>query len=72
MNSRQARWLEFICEFDFVIKHLKGKEEKDVDALNRRMHVMHVSTISTCKSNLKSITFKALISDGYYLQVKEM
>ena len=23
LNSRQARWLEFLCEFDFEIKHIK-------------------------------------------------
>ena len=25
LNARQARWLEFLCEFDFEIKHIKGK-----------------------------------------------
>ena len=38
-------------EFDFDIKYIKGKENKVVDALNIRVHDMHVSTISMCKSN---------------------
>ena len=25
LNARQGRWLEFLCEFDFEIKHIKGK-----------------------------------------------
>ena len=25
LNARQARWLDFLCEFDFEIKHIKGK-----------------------------------------------
>ena len=25
LNVRQARWLEFLCEFYFEIKHIKGK-----------------------------------------------
>ena len=25
LNARQARWLEFLCEFDFEIKHIKGQ-----------------------------------------------
>ena len=29
-NARKARWLEFLCEFDFGIKHIKGKENKVV------------------------------------------
>ena len=28
LNSMQARWLEFLCEFYFEIKHIKGKENK--------------------------------------------
>jgi hypothetical protein len=33
LNSRQTRWLEFLSEYDFNIKHIKGKENKVVDAL---------------------------------------
>jgi hypothetical protein len=28
LNARQSRWLEFLCECDFDIKHIKGKENK--------------------------------------------
>ena len=48
LNARQARWLEFLCEFDFEIKHIKGKENKVVDALNRKVHQMHVASLSIC------------------------
>ena len=37
LNSRQARWLEFLCELDFEIKHIKGKENKVADALSRKV-----------------------------------
>ena len=37
LHARQARWLEFLCEFDFEIKHIKGKDNKVVDALNRNV-----------------------------------
>ena len=37
LNARQTRWLEFLCEFDFEIKHIKGKENKVVDALSQRI-----------------------------------
>ena len=71
LNARQARWLQFLCEFDFEIKHVKGKENRVANALSRRMHVMHVATISTCNSDLKSRILKSIILDGYYLKVKE-
>ena len=35
-----------MCEFDFEIKHIKGKENKVVDALNRNVHEMHVASLS--------------------------
>ena len=35
MNERKARWLAFLSEYDFEIKHIKGKENKVVDALSR-------------------------------------
>jgi hypothetical protein len=46
LNARQSRWLEFLSEYDFDIKHIRGKENKVVDALNRRMHEMHATSIS--------------------------
>jgi hypothetical protein len=46
LNSRQTRWLEFLSEYDFDIKHIKGKENKVVDTLSRRVHIMHATTIS--------------------------
>lgn len=39
LNVRQARWLAFLNEFEFEIKHIKGKENKIVDALSRHAHV---------------------------------
>ena len=48
LNARQSRLTEFLCEFDFEIKHIKGKENKVVDALSRKLHAMHVAAISNC------------------------
>ena len=45
LNARQARWLEFLCEFDFEIKHIKGKENKVADALSRKVQEMHVESL---------------------------
>jgi hypothetical protein len=36
LNARQARWLEFLSEFVFEIKHIKGKENKVAEALSGR------------------------------------
>jgi len=37
LNTRQARWLATLSEFDFEIKYIKGKENRVVDALSKRV-----------------------------------
>ena len=49
-NARQARWLEFLCEFDFEIKLIKGKENKVADALSRKVQEMHLASLTICQS----------------------
>jgi hypothetical protein len=46
LNARQSKWLEFLSEYEFEIKHIKGKENKVVDALSRRVHELHATDIS--------------------------
>jgi hypothetical protein len=69
LNARQSRWLEFLSEYDFDIKHIKGKENKVVDALSRRVHELHATTISMYQSDLKDKIIEAAKSD---LQYKEL
>ena len=38
LNAREAQWLAFLSEFDFKVRHIKGKENKVVGALRRRVH----------------------------------
>ena len=71
LNSRQARWMEFLCEFDFEIKHIKGKENKVADALRRKVHEMHVASLSTCHSDLRKRIVNHTARDELYVQVKD-
>ena len=59
--------MEFLCEFDFEIKHGKGKENKVANAFSRNFHVI---AISICNTNLRAMVLEALASDEFYLQVK--
>jgi hypothetical protein len=52
LNARKIRWLEFLCEYDFDIKHIKGKENKVDDSLNRRVHELHDTTISMYRNDI--------------------
>jgi hypothetical protein len=52
------------------IKHIKGKENKVVDALSRRVHEMHPTTISMYSLDLKSRILEAATADQHFVYVK--
>jgi len=47
LNAKKARWFATISEFDFEIRYIKGKDNRVVDALSRRVHVNHKETMSS-------------------------
>jgi hypothetical protein len=53
LNVRQARWMDILTEFDFEIKHIKGKENRVVDSLRRSMKVFHLAAVSIDESDIK-------------------
>ena len=71
LNSRHVRWMEFLCEFDFEIKHIKGKENKVDDALSRKVQEMHVASLSICQSDLRQKFVSHAAGDELYEQVKD-
>ena len=46
LNARQRHWMEFLCEYDFEMKYIQGKENVVVDALSLRRHVISSMTLS--------------------------
>ena len=72
LNARQARWLSFLSEFDMDIKHIKGKENKIVDALRRNgyQNISHIG--SSASFDLEDLVEKVADQDPNYgnLQVK--
>jgi hypothetical protein len=57
LNARQSRWLEFLNEYDFDIRNIKGKEKKVVDALNKRVHEMNLQPLS-CTNHISKTNFR--------------
>ena len=63
--------MEFLCEFDFEIKHIKGKENKVVDALSRKVHEMHLASLSIFQSYFRHHIVNHTAEDELYTQVKD-
>jgi hypothetical protein len=63
------RWLEFLHEYDFDIMHIKGKENKVVDALNKRVPELHATTISMYQTNIKCRISEATKVDSQYIEL---
>jgi hypothetical protein len=53
LDARQRISLEFLSEYNFDIKHIKGKENKVVDALSKRVHEPHATAISMYHTDVK-------------------
>ena len=60
-----------LCEFDFEINHIKGKENKVVDALSRKVQEMHVASLSIFQIDLRQRIVNHVAEDELYVQVNE-
>jgi hypothetical protein len=40
LNQKNVKWVEFMHNFSFVIKHISGTANKVVDALSRKCFLM--------------------------------
>jgi hypothetical protein len=69
LNARQARWLAFLSEFDFEVRHIKGKENKVADALRRRVHGLFEMNISRVESDLEQRIRTIGINDKNYTKI---
>ena len=71
LNARQARWLAFLSEYDFEIKHIKGKENKVFDALRRNAVTSFVAAIISYKTDLEDKLEEGMKWDIEYQNLKE-
>jgi hypothetical protein len=55
-----------LCEYEFDIKHIKGKENKVVDALSRKVHEIHATSISMYRTEIKDRIVEAANDDLQY------
>ena len=70
LNARQARWLAFLSEYDFEIQHIKGKENKVVDALSRNARLNFTTTTSTYVLDLDEQLKEGVKQDEIYQKLQ--
>ena len=54
-----------------LISNTKGKENKVVDALSRKVHEMHAASLSIGQSNLRQQIVNHTAEDEMYVQIKD-
>jgi hypothetical protein len=56
LNQKHAKWVEYMHNFTFVIKHISGTANKFVDALNKKYLLMQQFRVKTLGfDNLKEM-----------------
>ena len=68
LNARKARWLDFLSEYHFELKHIKGKENKFADALSQRTHIIYEVTLSQTDVDLHENIRTAIKVDPFYVK----
>ena len=69
LNARQAIWLDFLSEHHFELKHIKGKENKVINALSRWAHMIYEVTLSQTDVDLHEKIRAANWVDPLYVEI---
>ena len=69
LNARQARWLAFLSEYHIELKHIKGKENKVVDALSQWTHMIYEVTLSQTDADLHEKIRTTNKVDLFYVEI---
>ena len=71
MNARHGRWLDFLSEYDFEIKHIKRKKNKVVDALIINENMNCIAVVSSYKTYLDDKFEDRVKMDKNYQNLRE-
>ena len=60
----------FCVSLTLILTH-KRKKNKVANALSRKVHEMHVASLSTCQPNLRRHIINHIVEDEMYVQIKD-
>jgi hypothetical protein len=61
--------MALLSEFDFEIKHIKGKDNRVFDALSRSMRTIHLAAESTWETDVNNRVKEAQETDPFIRNV---
>lgn len=81
LSPRQARWSEYLSQFDYVLHHVKGVANVVADALSRRPDHLHLNTLSSLhpsssfldtirKTYMESVEFKDKKESDHFKKIQ--
>ncbi|KAL0305330.1 UNVERIFIED_CONTAM: hypothetical protein Sangu_3037600 [Sesamum angustifolium] len=71
LSPKQARWQEFLGEFDFEWVHRPSKHNNMADALSRKLVKEYVAALTVVKSDFLNQIWKSSKTDEGYLKLVE-
>jgi len=71
INAQKVRWMAFPSEFEFDIRHIKGKENKIAYVLNRHAYTLMEVSVSIVSIDLIEKIKKSIKSDPKYVEIKQ-
>jgi hypothetical protein len=69
LNVIQARCMALLSEFDFEIKHIKGKENRVAYSLSRSMKVVYLAVVRTSELGIKEWVKSAQETNAFFQTV---
>ena len=67
LNVRQERWLVFLSEFNFDVRHIKGKENKVAYALGQRISEIYEIIINKEENDIEQRIKSGRSNDENYI-----
>jgi len=69
LNAKQARWLVTLNEFNFKIRYIKGKENRVIESLSRKVHVNNIETLISYVIDLHDLILQEEQKHGRYMEL---
>ena len=69
LNARQARWLAFLSEYYFELKHVMGEENKVSNALSQQNHMIYEVNLSQTNANFHERIRMANRVNPFYVEI---